>query len=284
VLTLAGILLIPIVNAIRKRQRIVITLSIYAIKHLKAEALKTGIPYTQHVANSIEKYCRATVPVTHEPPNAYASAATHASPPYQVTSKAHQRAISRPSRGFITALSIIGVLVIAYLLWSNETRLAPMPMPMLPPVSLHTGFTPPRVREDTQNAIPFPEHGTVVITSEAERIAGFKVTTPRGDLYYYILLKNTEDDSRVVIYMNSGTTFDTFVPLGDYELYYATGRYWYGEDRLFGGNSNSVKADKIMKFLIDDDSHMILGQEVILEPRVGGNLPTRPINVNELIG
>ncbi len=69
------------------------------------------------------------------------------------------------------------------------------------------------------------------------------------------------------------------VPLGSYELKYATGKTWYGLDYLFGPNTSYYKADDVFRFSKTGDG--VSGWTVELFQQVGGNLETKKISEDD---
>lgn len=74
------------------------------------------------------------------------------------------------------------------------------------------------------------------------------------------------------VFIRSGMTFETDVPLGSYEVYYATGDTWYGEEELFGPDTRYYKCDGTFDFTQDSEGYN--GWTLTLTAVYGGNLDT----------
>lgn len=92
------------------------------------------------------------------------------------------------------------------------------------------------------------------------------------ELYYELLEKYCE----IRFYARSNSVVDILVPLGEYEIYYATGDTWYGEDLLFGPETQYYKCEGTFEFTEDYDGYS--GWTLTLESVVGGNLDTSRIS------
>ena len=69
------------------------------------------------------------------------------------------------------------------------------------------------------------------------------------------------------------------VPTGLYEIKYATGHKWYGENYLFGPETNYSKADSVFNFTYDDYQYSGYTVELIMQQN--GNLRTSGLNANQ---
>lgn len=69
------------------------------------------------------------------------------------------------------------------------------------------------------------------------------------------------------------------VPLGEYEMRYATGTIWYGEADLFGSKTTYSKAEEFFEFTQEGD--YVYGYTVELYHQSSGNLETNNINESE---
>jgi hypothetical protein len=69
------------------------------------------------------------------------------------------------------------------------------------------------------------------------------------------------------------------VPLGTYELRYASGKRWYGTQCLFGRQTVYSKAEKLFSFHVEDNR--VVGYTIELILQAGGNLQTSQISREE---
>ena len=137
----------------------------------------------------------------------------------------------------------------------------------------------------------FPSNGTVnyfISKSTVDNAINnqdygpLSIKVPIGSDNYYILLKKRSGGSNskyLSIFIHPGKTVETKVPFGDYDLYYATGEIWYGEDYLFGPNTEFYQADNVFKFYLQGD-HMI-GSTVELIKQQFGNLDTKSASADD---
>lgn len=78
--------------------------------------------------------------------------------------------------------------------------------------------------------------------------------------------------SYIKIYVKAGSTVQMQIPLGEYEIYYATGDKWYGEDALFGEDTVYSKCDDTFVF------SQAYGWTLELTPIINGNLDVDKID------
>jgi hypothetical protein len=134
-------------------------------------------------------------------------------------------------------------------------------------------------------AAPKPELIPVAITTgvifarPSSQTAPLDIRTPVGSNYY---VKLSEPYSRQIVltaYIEGGRTLSAEVPLGHFQLHYATGSQWYGAAYLFGRNTSYFKAEKTFDFQIQGNE--IRGYTVELIKQIGGNLRTRSISASD---
>ena len=80
-------------------------------------------------------------------------------------------------------------------------------------------------------------------------------------------------------FIRSGGVVDIDVPVGTYEIKYATGRQWYGTSYLFGPETVYSKADSTFTFSFD--GYQYSGYTVELIMQQNGNLRTSGIEPNQ---
>jgi hypothetical protein len=78
------------------------------------------------------------------------------------------------------------------------------------------------------------------------------------------------------VFVRGGTTVEIEVPLGTYQLKYASGKNWYGTTHLFGPETAYNKADTPFRFYIE--GQRISGYTVTLYRVQDGNLRTSQLN------
>ena len=111
--------------------------------------------------------------------------------------------------------------------------------------------------------------------STKKRQARFSVEVGEGNDYF---IKLRAVDTKIAIlaaYIKGGDIYETKVPLGRFELVYATGDKWLGEKELFGEKTSIRKSDTAMVFEISGNK--IMGQWVSLIKVKSGNLTSTNI-------
>jgi hypothetical protein len=103
--------------------------------------------------------------------------------------------------------------------------------------------------------------------------APLEVKTPFGDYHHVLKVVEWNTKSPVVeVFARSGQTINLDLPLGSYELRYASGKIWYGWQYLFGPETTYSKADSIFTF--SDNGYQASGYTVELIMQPNGNLHT----------
>ncbi len=136
-------------------------------------------------------------------------------------------------------------------------------------------------RETTSaQVLPRPDNGYIFEEPGEEALAPLSIVT-QGENDYYIVLDPLHNAvwNKMSFYVRGGQSAKVFVPLGDYEIYYATGSAWYGLDDLFGSDTLYRKCDDTFEFYEDGDSYQ--GWTLTLYPQPNGNLDTETISANE---
>lgn len=156
---------------------------------------------------------------------------------------------------------------------SNQASSTPLPSTAAAPTP-----TP------TEASLPRPESGHVFYVnptwSDDSRIAPFSIETIGTDDYYIKLVDVGNlggEIGGIEFYIRGGDTVDIDVPLGIYQLRYASGSSWYGVDHLFGDRTSYYKADDFFDCCEDDDC-MVSGWSVELYLQDNGNLKTEEIS------
>ena len=131
-------------------------------------------------------------------------------------------------------------------------------------------------------AVPLPANGTVRRYGFSEGIAPLTIATRTGGGHYFVKLRTVGTGELIAeVFVREGQRASIEVPLGTYELTYATGRTWYGPKAgaLFGPETGYAKADNTFTFRID--GNQILGYTVELYLQTHGNLETKPMSARE---
>ena len=113
-------------------------------------------------------------------------------------------------------------------------------------------------------------------------VANFTITTAAGS-NYFVKLEDLSGRPARAFFVHGGSSISNLVPLGTFVLKYAIGGSWCGEAELFGSNTATNQADRVLTFerKVTEDANWITTRtngitvELILQP--GGNLPTHAI-------
>jgi hypothetical protein len=100
----------------------------------------------------------------------------------------------------------------------------------------------------TRSSAEFPPHETVEFITDQPGRAPFKVQTEAGSNF---LLKLVDPQTRkdvMRMFIVGGQEANFWVPVGEYELVYASGENWYGDELLFGPETQYAKADTVSRF------------------------------------
>ena len=124
-------------------------------------------------------------------------------------------------------------------------------------------------------------------------IAPLEIETRGTDGYYFkfVLLESYDEDfkrteehikveTKAAFYIRGGDTIEFDIPLGKYEVYYATGKTWYGEEYLFGSKTVYNKIGQQLSFYIDSNGD-VHGHKISLKMTSDGNLDVDTIYVDD---
>lgn len=93
---------------------------------------------------------------------------------------------------------------------------------------------------------------------------------------YYVKLVDMGGRTIMTMYIEGGRYFEGKVPLGTFEMRYASGKTWYGTKYYFGPETVYAKADKLLNFTSNSSGYSGYTVELILQR--DGNLRTSPIS------
>lgn len=139
--------------------------------------------------------------------------------------------------------------------------------------------TPPSVSKPSHPEEPLPGSGSVRSFTGAERIAPFQIKAAQGSHYLVKLVDTASHHDVLTVFVQSGATVDVDVPLGSYEVRYASGDRWYGYDYLFGPDTIYSKADTVFTFRVMGDQ--VSGYTITLYQVANGNLHTSRIGADQ---
>jgi len=134
-----------------------------------------------------------------------------------------------------------------------------------------------------QPLLPMPSTGEIRPRRKKDTgvvLAPLTVATADGSPNYYLKLVDWQTHAiRLVFFVRSGKTARVRVPLGSYELRYAEGAEWYGEEYLFGPGTGYAKAAEPFDFRTEGDR--VLGFTVELIRQTNGNLTEVAIKASD---
>jgi hypothetical protein len=142
------------------------------------------------------------------------------------------------------------------------------PLPSPPTSIAEEPAAPELVREPISPGIVFNETGR-------EGVAPLNIVTPDGQDYFVKLVDSATGEDAVGLYVRGGSTAKFNVPLGIYDIRYASGTTWYGLEDLFGPATTYAEANRTFDFRKEDDQYA--GYTLTLIMQEGGNLDTRTI-------
>jgi hypothetical protein len=96
---------------------------------------------------------------------------------------------------------------------------------------------------------PLPQNGDYTVWAYTlERIAPLKIQASFGSNHWVKLVDKKSDDDILAVFVRSGATVEINVPLGEFEIRYASGDRWYGPLYHFGPQTSYTKADESFRF------------------------------------
>ena len=120
-----------------------------------------------------------------------------------------------------------------------------------------------------------PASGSVHMYTKADRVAPFEIKAAQGSHYLLKLVDAYTYAPVLTVFVRSGATVDVDVPLGTYEVRYASGESWYGYEYLFGPDTAYSKADQTFTFELV--GNQVGGFTITLYKVANGNLHTSQI-------
>lgn len=111
--------------------------------------------------------------------------------------------------------------------------------------------------------------------------APFLIRPPVTGGYYYMKLTIVGEatPSYIIFLHGNGEEIEVNLRCGEYLLSYACGSTWYGENDLFGPETQCYRSDAVFSFYHEGDQ--VCGQEVTLYKVKNGNLNTEEIPIDE---
>ena len=164
----------------------------------------------------------------------------------------------------LAAIMAVGV-------WQANRPSRTFPSPVHPaaysPPTYQTRFTEPQ--------LPLPLNGEIQAFTTRQGVAPFEIKSSYGGHYLVKLVDSYTQNPIMTVFVHGGMTVDVEVPLGTYEVRYASGELWYGYEHLFGAKTAYRKADQ--SFYFRNDGAQVSGYTISLYKVRNGNLRTSKI-------
>lgn len=124
-----------------------------------------------------------------------------------------------------------------------------------------------------------PINGTEQAYTTDKRIAPLEIKTSPGTNYLVKLVSAYSKQPVMTIFIIGGSTISTKVPLGAYEIKYASGQKWHSYENLFGSHTKYNKANEIFTF--QNTGYQVSGYTITLYQVSNGNLSTSTISPSQ---
>jgi curved DNA-binding protein CbpA/biotin carboxyl carrier protein len=215
----------------------------------------------------------------------------HSTSDASASSAAQTRKVRRRRPSWLTPViisaAIYGMLVLIVVLrntggarTSGQTQARnATPSSYSPKAPIYPAHQSPPTAPPVYPAMPLPENGYIWKNHSREEVAPLEIVTAPGSGNFYAKLVNLARNKwTLAVFVREGQSVSIHVPLGTYELRYATGATWYGRTHLFGPQTSYHKAESLLHFRIEGDQ--AAGYTVELYKQVNGNLETSDISAS----
>jgi len=129
------------------------------------------------------------------------------------------------------------------------------------------------------SADALPATGVMSKSFSTSGVAPLEIKTTAGTNYFVKILDWNTKTEIMTAFIRGGVPFETKLPVGTYELRYASGHDWYGAALDFGEGAVYARCDDIFEFNKTDRGYSGYTVELILQDN--GNLQTDPISQDE---
>lgn len=137
----------------------------------------------------------------------------------------------------------------------------------------------PVVVQPTYPEYALPDNGTTWTYNNEQKVARFVVDAGSGSHYWIKLVDVSTGSPVVALFVRAGSKTEIKVPLGNFEVRYASGQKWYGTTHLFGPDTFRTKVTESVRFYENGDS--VVGHSITLYKVSGGNMRTESISASE---
>jgi hypothetical protein len=126
-----------------------------------------------------------------------------------------------------------------------------------------------------EQTLPFPNNGQMQVFTDKELLAPLSIVTS-FDKNCFFKFYDTKENLIFTLFIRKNSSLNVKVPLGEYNVKYASGDEWYGVDKLFGFTTNIYQFDK--KLIFYREGNAINGHTLTLNEVVNGNLSKKNIS------
>lgn len=106
-----------------------------------------------------------------------------------------------------------------------------------------------------------------------------QIHTSHGSNYWIKITDAYSSNEIISYFIRGGDTLNVELPTGAYKIKYASGDTWYGEDSLFGTETQYAEANETFNFTFN--GYQYSGYTIELIPQTSGNLSTSIIDAND---
>lgn len=128
-------------------------------------------------------------------------------------------------------------------------------------------------------SVPLPMTGVLNKSFAGDGSAPLEIKTRPGSNYFLKVVDWTTKAKVLTAFIRGGEPFETKVPVGSYEIRYATGQTWYGLIFDFGEGASYARCDD--RFDFHRTAYGFSGYTVELILQINGNLKTAAVAAEE---
>ena len=145
--------------------------------------------------------------------------------------------------------------------------------------SSNTEALSPKPIKNKYPTIEMPYSGKTQSFTNESKVAPLTIETSVGSNYLVKIVDYYSKQEVMTVFVRGGDSRKIQVPLGVYEIKYASGEKWYGYQHLFGDDTSYSKAENSFKF--ENTGYQITGYTITLYRVSNGNLRTSHINKSQ---
>ncbi len=127
--------------------------------------------------------------------------------------------------------------------------------------------------------LPLPQNGVMDIFTSEDLIAPFEIMAGQDNHFLLKLVDISTKEPVLTIFVRKGTTVRVKVPIGIFEVKYASGKSWYGKKYLFGPDTVYGKFDRTIEF--ERFGNLVVGNSLTLYSMPFGNIGTQSIEATD---